>query len=198
MPILVKLNVSGGKEALRGRAYLWSVIRGFDGEFTPEDIHGLTNGERRSSIRVFLDLLKRAGYVEEVGTSACGKRRYKTIKRPPTLPPLTKDGRPSTFGAAKRQMWNIMRSPSARAGFTSRDLVFYGSTDETPVSRYAATAFIRTLFRAGYLVDLGRRRYRLKPSMNSGPLPPIVMAGEIVWDQNRKTVAGEAIVEERP
>lgn len=202
MPTVLKFKITNPEQIRRGREYLWSVVRSLPGEFTTGDVLAQTNGERRGTVWRFVHMLEQAGYVKKVGGEDGAPRRqarhFRVIKRPTRLPPLDNSGRQGQFGEAKRLMWNVMRSPVGRVGFTITDLVLYGSTDEVAIHRTTAANFIRVLAKAGYLVEIGRKTWRLKPSMNSGPLPPLVMTAEFVWDQNRKCPAGEAIAEERP
>jgi hypothetical protein len=41
----------------------------------------------------------------------------------------------------------------------------------------------------------GRAR-RLKPSMNSGPRPPMILRAKLVFDQNRHRLVGDIMAEE--
>ena len=97
-----------------------------------------------------------------------------------------------------------MRGPLARDGFTFHDLALWGSTDESPVARNTAQAYVQRLADAGYLVQVhagGPQKptvWRLKPAMNTGPRPPLVLRAQIVFDQNRMTAAPFEAEEVKP
>jgi hypothetical protein len=63
-------------------------------------------------------------------------------------------------------------------------------------------SFIQELRRGGYLLTLddgGPAKpaiYKLRPAMNTGPLPPMILTAKIVYDQNRSQIMGEAVAEE--
>lgn len=209
MSIRLDLRIEPGKRLLRGRDHMWSVIRavGVGGTFTVGDIDGASNEKHRPSVRDFIKRLVRAGYAEEAGTrprSGTPAKVYRLLKAPGTLPPINRDGSIGTQGRANRAMWNVMRGPLLRDGFTAEDLALYASTDDVPVSRLTALTYCRHIDRAGYLaiVDAGGpnrpRVWRLKPSMNTGPKPPMILRARLVYDDNRGAIMGETVAEEVP
>ncbi|MBN9236100.1 MULTISPECIES: hypothetical protein [Phyllobacteriaceae] len=209
MPPALKLTVAKAELLYRGRDHFWRVIRalGADGRrFTAAEVRGACDEPQRGTIPTLLRRLQRDGFVEACGErrSAAGKleKEWRLIKAPKAAPTVSRDGRRRRPSTAQQQMWNVMRGPLARAGFSFADLVAYGSTDDLTVPAVTARSYIGALSKAGYLLRLdpggpGRPAlWRLRPSMNSGPLPPMVLRAKLVFDQNRHRVAGEVLAEE--
>lgn len=74
---------------------------------------------------------------------------------------------------------------------TVKMLAYFASTDEHRVSAPAVYRMLGYLLRHGYLekVMQGQRRmWRLLPSMNTGPLPPILKGNGGVFDRNLKKI----------
>ncbi len=202
MPVVLKIRVGASERILRGRAHSWSVIRALDkaGELiTTRKIVMRSNEPHSATISGYLRQLHAAGVLDRV-SSPPDAAAYRLVKDQAQPPSLAKNGQPA--GSAQQAMWNVMRGPVGRQGFCANDLVTYGSTDVTPVSLNTAKTYIQRLAAAGYLTVIRKGQpgqqaiYRLKPSMNTGPLPPKVLRSHIVWDANREAVIGDAIAEE--
>ena len=134
------------------------------------------------------------------------EQRAAKLYRPRVLETAeTKPRRATEKPVTPRQlMWNVMRGPTGRNGFSAADLVRFGSTDTSPVTLRAAKTYIRNLADAGYLHAFephgtkAPTTWRLKPSMNSGPKPPAILRARIIWDQNRERIIGDVIAAEEP
>ena len=213
MPTVLKLNVSRATPLFRGQDHYWRLMLAMTkaaDSFTVTQVRACTDDPTTAPIRAFVARLVKAGIAEETGEtaeSALGgrdERVYRLIKRPDDLPVISRDGSRSRPTTAQQQMWNVMRGPLAKAGFTTRDLVAYGSTDDLPIMIASATQYVRHLGAAGYLVLMEQGAahrpsvWRLKPSKNSGPKAPRILRAKIVWDENRAAIAGDVIAEEEP
>lgn len=106
-------------------------------------------------------------------------------------PRVRKDGSPVTQGQGRRQMWNAMRILKE---FSATDIAFNASTDDHRVAESEAKSYCQALCKAGYLVHQSGRasvsghRYRLLPSMWSGPQPPQIQRTKQIYDPNLKRV----------
>lgn len=180
----------------RGHAGFWSIIRGLDdeGPWSVADVAGQSNVDTRS-ITDFVRRLVRAGFAHRVGEyqgPVVLLPTYRLTRRPLSVPRLRRDGSecPPT---RQSQMWNAIRSLGA---FTYRELAHAASTDVIEVAPTAAHDYVKHLGRAGYLIPVKKGKpgtpttWRLKPSMNTGPLPPQIMRTKFVWDANRLEVMG--------
>lgn len=204
MSIVLRLQVGRSERLLRGGAHFWSVMRALQathGEFTVSAIDIASNADS-GDIRKFIRSLTAAGFVERIDDGAAGgspARRYRIVRDQAECPRLGRDGAP---GSGQRNMWNVLRSPLGRGGLTARDLAAFGSTEATPIPLETARTYLKMLAAAGYLSCLaeggpGRLAvWRLKPSMNTGPLPPMILRSKLVYDQNAAKVMGEPLAEE--
>jgi hypothetical protein len=189
---------------LRGLDHSWAVIRelGRDGmTFSIAEVQAQSN-DSRGTICDFLQRLEKAGFAErageEPGRKGSTRKLWRLLKAPAHRPMLSRKGEPVAPrpGAGRQQMWNVIRGPMARNGFSARELAAYASTREVAVSRGAAASYVSALAAAGYLVSLGRGSWRLKPSMNSGPLPPATLKCRGIYDRNRQAIVGDLVAEE--
>lgn len=204
MPIVLHLKVNKGKAVLRGIDHYWSIIMDRDREgltFSPRDIDGASNGDF-ASVRDFVRRLEAAQFIERAGENDRGEPIYRPLVRQSAAPRVRRDGTVIESQPATRCMWNTIRGPVARQGFTYRDLVHWGSTDETAISPWTAKSYIKTLHAAGYLIEVqkGNARHpsvwRLNPGMNTGPAAPMILRTKLVYDPNRSEVFGPAQADE--
>lgn len=201
-----------GRPVLRGIEHFWTVIRELDeaGPWTIHDIDQRSNVSHRSTIGDFVRRLVAAGIAiqleekRQTAPNTTPARLYRLQGQPPLRAPrLRRDGTQAAQGRGQQQMWNVMRSPLARDGFTFHDLVLWGSTETIAVSTATAKKYVQHLAGAGYLNLLrqGRPRlpalWRLQPAMNTGPRPPLILTARIVYDQNRMTAAPFVAEEEK-
>lgn len=117
------------------------------------------------------------------------------------VPRTTQDGRPLRHCQRRKQMWRTIRSIKE---FTWRDILVYANMEDSFISPSDVRRYVQYLHKAGYLVEvplskLGYRsatgilvHYRLLPSRNTGPRPPMIQRlnqvfdpnlGEVVWSQ---------------
>jgi len=194
LTVPVPSNYQGFWDIIRqvGRAgKSWSIL----------DVLGLTSGGvKAQSIREYVNKLLSGGYVTTTGIVKGSQQSllYKLVKDQPEAPGLNRDGSPTKDrGIGRSQMWRSMKMLQA---FNARELALYASTDDVKVTFETAQQYLTQLRRAGYLAEvspaqLGGRyprpaTYRLIPTMNTGPLAPIVTRTDWVWDQNRRQVMG--------
>jgi len=207
MSIILKLAVGRSERLLRGQQHFWTVMRALQaehGSFTVSAIYMASNADR-ADIRKFMRSLVERGYIEVAGESPKGdgqtERLYRIVRDQRVSPKLSRDG-----GQQSRQqnMWNVLTSPYGREGIDARELAVYASTDEAPVALETAKAWLKLLARAGYLVCVAKGGpgklaiWRLKPSMNTGPLPPMILRSKMVYDQNADRIMGDVIAQEEP
>lgn len=204
MSIVLKLTAKKGKPVLRGFDHFWSFMMDralTDASFSTADIFNCSNASK-SNINDFTQRMEKAGFIERV--SFTEPPRWKVRIKQRATPKVRRDGT-ILAGASKQQaMWNTMRSPVSRTGFTAQDLMVWGSTDELKIAKETARSYIAMLANAGYLIQLvpgGPNKlalWRLNPAMNTGPLPPMILRTRVVFDQNRHEVVGESVAEEEP
>lgn len=196
MAIVLALKVDPSKTIRRGSAYMWQVVRGLTDDdrsqpFTADEVLDLTNGTELSTVRKWLKTLVRAGIVAADGDT------YRLLRRPVLLPHLSNDGRIVSVG--QDALWTAIR---ALKTFTSRELAVAASTEEHAVTEWTAKSYVKMLLAAGYLTvttpghSHRPAAYRLKPSMNTGPLAPKILRAKLVFDPNRNEVFGQAEAEE--
>lgn len=186
----------------RGQQGFWDVIRDLR-TFTISDIDQRSN-VARPTVQDFVRRLERGGYVRRTGLRPVGRgspaKVYELVADQPEAPRLRRDGSPARdTGRGIEQMW---RTAKMLGRFTCRELAVHAATEVAPVSVETAKAYCRHLARAGYLViaqpakaghkpGTGQQAvYRLRPDMNTGPLPPQIQRTDWVWDPNLKRVMG--------
>jgi hypothetical protein len=211
MAAILKLGVDRVVPLRRGQEHFWQVMLALSARgdaFTASQILACSEEAHMATIRAYLRRLVKAGIAaietEPAATNYPGRSEtlYRLLQRPADPPVVSRDGSRLRGSTAQQALWNVMRGPMGRSGFTARDLVSWGSTDILSISIDTAKSYVKSLAAAGYLVAArpgGPNRltiWRLKPSRNSGPRPPAILRAKIVWDQNRGKLAGEVIAEE--
>lgn len=195
----------------RGFEGFWEIMLKLDQEqgcFTVADIDGESNVSVKC-ISKYLTALVAAGFVEHIATrhhAIKGKYPtplYKLLKHPVKAPRLRPDGSVVPGSTAHEQLWIAMRNLTA--GFSLAELMFAATTEDVKPNKQTAGRFVRQLHSAGYLAVTrttrrggvkgrgGAAAWRLKPGMNTGPLPPTLkhINGKSVWDANLKKFVGE-------
>jgi hypothetical protein len=198
MAIILALKVDKTKPIRRGSAHIWRVIRKLTEEdrqqpFSAGQILAQCDGSViLATIKGLLRQLAAAGIVEETMAGL-----WRVVKRPTQLPHLTREGRFVRSG--QEAMWNAIR---ALRVFTPSELAMASSTEERRVTTNTAKSYVARLYAAGYLAlehastPKSQASYRLKPSMNTGPLAPKILRIKAVFDANREEVFGLADAEE--
>jgi hypothetical protein len=176
------------------RAY-WNAMKALTtrrGSFSWDDVAEVVPGVVRNTIQSYIAACLRAGHVTIVGERRARRRsgpdrklyavNVNRSEAPFEKPELTK----GDLGTKQRHLWTAIR---AMPTFTVRDLTLQASTDDVVISEIWARGYVRCLSEAGYLLTLGRSEtrfvvYRLRPSHNTGPLPPAVSADGTVTDRN--------------
>ena len=195
MPRVLRFEVPPGGVVLRGHDHYWSVILSLHqrGEpWTTADIAHRTGAPvNRGAIGDFVSRLVAGGFaVADEG----GEGRYRLLRTQLATPCLRRDGTPGEQGRQRMAMWNVLRGPMGRSGVTFRDLALYASTESLNVKPSSAKGYITHLARAGvlYCVRKGKSDqpalWRARAGL--GPLPPMIMRGHIVFDQNTGKAVG--------
>lgn len=208
MPFMLELELK--EVRLRGHDHYWELIRdlGKGGDsFTVKDVVGATTAHH-STVDDFIRRLQRAGIIEAAGKKGEGhwaQKQFRLVETPRETPSLRRDGTRGDYGRSRQNMWNVIRGPQGREGLTGPDLAMLAATDEVAVAEASAREFLQRLHKAGYLTITEPKasrpvarsaRYRLKPSMNTGPQAPKLLRAKIVYDPNNRTVVGGAVAEE--
>lgn len=190
---------------LRGHDHYWSRIRdlGKNGQaFTVKDVVGATNAHH-ATVDDYMRRLQRAGIIAPAGKLGDGhwaQNQFRLVESPRETPSLRRDGSRGDYGRSRQNMWNIIRQN--RDVIAADDLAMLAATDDVPVALASAKEFLLRLAKAGYLTVAQKAanhrltRYRLKPSMNTGPLAPKLLRARIVYDPNNRTVVGAVQAEE--
>ncbi len=196
---------AGGKGP---RQLIWEAIRRLAGEdaFTEDTIwQSITRDARHridiGTIRDYRRCLVNAGILSVVSAATRrGASASYVLVRDEGLdaPRVRKNGSRVTQGFAQEQMWRTLRMSVCDTN--ARELTAHASTPSVPVAETAAKDYLQILFYAGYLLrtsegkGLGamrggvQARYRLKPSRNTGPRPPMVCRANVVYDPNEDKV----------
>lgn len=200
MSIVLQITARKGKPVRRGIDHYWSIMMDremADETFTVGEILLLSEASR-SDVNDFVRRLMAAGIIRQTHVGEDGEAVYKVAIRQAATPRVRRDG--SVIEGASRQqcLWNAIRSPAMRQGFTIDDLVAWGSTDNVALKRATVSSYVLVIAAAGYLIKLDPGRpgrltvWRLDPSMNTGPLPPKILRTKVVYDPNRAAIMGEA------
>lgn len=179
---------------------IWATVRKLK-QFTSADLicHiGNKHPVNDETVKSYLSRLLKGDYLAaEKGAykGGCCVYRYTLVKDTGIdAPRLTKDGKPSTQGLGREQLWRTMR---IIGDFNYRDLVLAASTEHVQIAESEARTYIKHLHSAGYLVEIkpcerGRHPkpavYRLLPSKFTGPKPPMVQRVKQVFDPNLNKV----------
>lgn len=183
----------------RGIEGFWKLmceLQQANGRFTIADIDAETSS-RAVLIYKYVTALVAAGIVARLDTEHQQRRFqqhvYSIVKPQATTPRVRQDGSvvPPT---AQECVWNAIRTLKQ---FTVPELLFAATTDQVKPTRKPIAAYVAALEGAGYLTRLGEEtplRYRLKPSMNTGPKPPAcrMIHSRVVWDSNLNRFFGRA------
>ncbi|ADZ72427.1 hypothetical protein [Polymorphum gilvum] len=207
MAAILTLKTIAGRPVLRGYEHVWSVILDLTRTGAPFTKHDIDQGCCDPGDNVVTDYLRRlrlAGVIEEIGAEGADRRYqrrvYRLCRRQAEAPRLRRDGSEAPV-PIQQLLWNTMRH-LLRDGWTAKELADFSSTDEVRVSVVTAHSYAKHLAAAGYLhcVVPGRPRHlakwRLKPSMNTGPKPPRLLRTHTVYDPNTNDVYGTPVTEE--
>ncbi|WP_321276952.1 hypothetical protein [Thiomicrorhabdus indica] len=143
------------------------------------------------SLQYYLRGWVRSGNLNAEGVGA--NRRYTLMVDTGVNPPrVNHKGEPITQGKSRQQMWNTMR---INGQFNYRELATFASTEDHAVSERDAQDYVVHLHKAGYLMQISEPNpngklavYKLKPTHNTGPKPPLVQRTKIVVDQNTRQI----------
>jgi len=210
MSIQLELTVTTGKPIYRGHDHYWSVIRDLgknNALFTLREVALRSNDRDDHSVSDFVKRLAKADFIEvvrqdkvPVEQGGCFLQNvYRLVKRPSATPIINRDGSLGTQGLRNQQMWNVMRRLPR---FDKHELSVAATTPGAAVPVVTAGSYAKLLANAGYLQIIRPggacvpRIWRLKPSMNTGPKAPKILAAKMVWDVNRNQIMGQARAEE--
>jgi hypothetical protein len=197
MDMALKLKVVDAQPLLRGAAHYWSVIMDMAAAQQPitiRAVHGLSSAPFNNVV-TFFKSCEKAGVLERTADLDGRSAVYKALLIQ-SAPPRFNGNGSLVEGASRLQaLWNAMRSPAFRAGFTIDDIVQWASTDEAKISVNYAGRYIKALGATGYLIA-DRKVWRLLPDMNTGPKAPKFMNMKIVYDFNSRRPINAVAVEE--
>jgi hypothetical protein len=203
MPINLKLKAHKAIPLRRGVDHYWKVMMDAavaNEAFSARDVASKSDGNV-GPVTAFIKRLALGGFLAVEDASGAQPTYHVRVKQSAT-PRVREDGSIASGVVKQAAMWNTMRSPSSRAGFTAQDLVVWGSTDDSPIAFQTARRYIAHLAKAGYLVQAekgGKGKpaiWRLLPHMNTGPAYPMALMTKVIFDQNRWEVVGEASFDE--
>lgn len=183
---------------LRGRDAIWYCIRILK-QFSLTDIEILstddskTDNLNRATIRSYVNGLERGCFIEKVSSSveSSNQNNWKLVRDIGIhAPRLDKNG--NELPETKRtQMWRSIRI----LGSFDIQTVVSSINPDTDIKYNDVKDYIKHLNKAGYLVvtepakNSGTTaKYRLLPSMNTGPNPPVVQRIKQVFDPNLNKV----------
>lgn len=182
-------------EGLRGPQYYWEVMVSLsaEGGFTITDVHKLTNGRSRRTIKDYVLFCAAQNHIVPVGEEPLDKHQVATVykvRQPRATAPIQ---RRNTFngsrGRARQQLWTAMRALKL---FTVRELAVAATTSDIAVSEKTARSYVGLLVKAEYLAEVGHRvrsgqqaRWKLMPAFNTGPQAPAALNHEsVLYDRN--------------
>lgn len=202
---------AGGKGP---RQHIWEAIRALaaagDEAFNEQAIHcSMPRAARMviemATVRDYRHCLVAAGILGVVAPSLDRRTpaTYRLINDEGLeAPRVRRDGSRVTQGLAQEQMWRTLRILTSDTN--GRELAAHASTPHIQVAEVAARDYLLALFQAGYLLctqegkGTGKGgiqgRYRLKPSRNTGPRPPMICRAKVVYDPNEDKVVWSATV----
>lgn len=198
----VTTEYQGGKGP-RQRA--WEAIRALKGqEWTCVQIAAASR-VIDGTVGSYLNALVKAGVIEivrhEKARGHATERFFMLVKDEGLeAPRVKKDGSRVTQGLAQEQMWRALRM--LKGDINWRELAALASSSRIPVAPAAASDYLAMLNRAGYLIVTHegkpgtQARYRLKPSRNTGPRPPMICRTKIVYDPNEDKVVWQPEITE--
>ena len=187
---------------LMGRDAIWTAIRELK-KFTINDLDGKINDQPKTQVNVdtiktYVTGLTKAEYLKPIAgirrpddhSGRYTRKRWELINDVGVeAPRVTKNGTPVTQGRNREQMWQAMKILSS---FDFRELAANASTEECRISEGDAKIYIQYLAKARYLARLSAPinkkgipgRYKLLPSMRTGPKPPMIQRIKQVYDPN--------------
>lgn len=196
---------------------IWQAVRVLRTGFTRADVcrkcqQIMGTGVNDDTVRSYLNRLEAGGFLEIIdrlnrarnGKPLNGSARQKVFQLVKDTgvdtPRLTAKGEPVTQGRNRENMWLAIR---ILGEFDAKELQMTATNDQVQVTLADARDYIKQLHAVGYLhmttKHRGSRamaRYRLLPTMNTGPKPPQVQRIKVVFDPNtgkthaRKTEEG--------
>lgn len=174
----------------------WAAMRKLtsrNGSFSVSDVARKAPDAARNTVTCYVAACRRAGLVEIVGDRRVhrGREKLYAVKVTRPEPPFEKE--PPTrsvvrAGAVQMHLWTAMRGMTS---WTSQDLALAASTDDLAIAPAVARKYAAALRRAGYVQEIEparsrhHGRYRLRPSMNTGPNPPVLHEDGRITDRNR-------------
>lgn len=164
-----------------------------DGGFTITDIHKLTNGRSRRTVKTYVLFCAAQGHIAATGELPTVKNRVATIYKVKELRAAAPIKRRASFenrrGRGYQQLWTAIRALKL---FTVRELAVAATTSDVAVSEKTARAYIGLLAKAKYVAEVGHRtrsgqqaHWKLMPAFNTGPQAPAALErGTVLYDRN--------------
>ncbi len=169
------------------RQRIWDAICKFPEGFTGYSI-ARKSGVHDTTVRSYIQSLVNAGYLRRIaGADHFFEQTLCLVKNTGMdAPCVTRKGNVSTAGLRNEAMWRTLRILGT---VTARGLA-ESSSVKFDVSLWTARTYLKHLAKAGYveLISTGNgdrsAYYRLIPIEYTGPKPPAIKRGGIVYDAN--------------
>lgn len=184
----IEVERASGKS---NRQRIWDEICKLPDGFTGYSI-ARKSGVHDTTVRSYIQSLVNAGYLKRLaGADHFLEQTLCLIKNTGIdAPRVTRKGNQSTAGLRNEAMWRTLRI----LGTVTAKGLAESSSVKFDVSLWTARTYLKHLTKAGY-VDLvskgnGDRTayYRLIPLKYTGPKPPAIKRGGVVFDANLGTV----------
>lgn len=181
-----------------GPELLWPMIReiGIKGPFTAHDVAWRCSCSP-ASVEVYIAKLHAGGLVANSGeTTTDGKRLWQLTSRKLQPPYLDGRGNASHTHEMLSRIWKALKMAKTVSVTTLRSFI---DDQDVTLSSDTARTYLNALARAGYLdkieasQECGEQRYKLRHAMMTGPLPPRLLRATLVYDPNRREIAGPVV-----
>lgn len=180
-----------------GPETLWPAIRalGSKGYFTIHDVAEAVPCAPQAA-EGYIARLHAAGMVAHAGETTSRARLWMLTAKKVLPPFLNGQGKPSNAHELTLRIWRALKMAKIVSVTTLRGMI--DDQDFTAPSD-TVRLYLNALARAGYLDIIpaeracGEQRYRLRPTMMTGPLPPRLLRATLVFDPNRQALAGSTV-----
>jgi hypothetical protein len=181
-----------------GQEGWWQAIRALDAKrpWSVAEIFGETiHCSHKQTVHDYVRRLVKGGFAQVVeerdSTCRTPEKLYRLTKRPAEAPSLRRDGT-ALPQSGTLLMWIAIRNLRQFDVHELRGVV----GQIRPLQLSTVKRYVQYLAAAGYLTVFAESRpglaaiWRLKPRMDTGPLPPKILRAHVVWDSNRNVVMG--------
>jgi hypothetical protein len=183
-----------------GPETLWPAVRmlGSKGYFSVHDVAQAANCAPQTA-EAYLAKLHAAAMVAHAGETNTRSRLWMLTAKKVLAPFLNGQGNPSHGHEVTLRIWRALKMVKMVSVTTLCNDI---SDEDFRAPMETVRLYLNALARSGYLDIIpaeracGEQRYRLRPTMHTGPLPPRLMRATLVFDPNRKALAGSTVAAE--